>query len=117
MKKRPQLPQLLNATLGAEATAVLLRECGGTRIWVPVQPSEFLIRLLGDDAAAKLCRYWGREYLKVPTGSDGDYTERWRTIAALARQGMKIDDIAVQAQCSRRTVFRVLRMPVTELRA
>jgi hypothetical protein len=61
-----------------------------------------------------LCAHFAGDYLQVPN-SMPDETVHQR-IAELHRQGRKINDIALAVGRSRRTVFRLLRSKITELR-
>jgi len=83
---------------------------------VPVRclPDAKLTQLLGETAASALCTRFGGDYLQVPnTITDDDIYLR---IAELHRQGCKINDIALAVGRSRRTVFRLLRKKITDLR-
>jgi len=110
------LSETLVAALGREVTKTIITTFGGTRIWVPVRSSTEarLARIIGDVAAAMLCAHFAGDYLQVPN-SMPDETVHQR-IAELHRQGRKINDIALAVGRSRRTVFRLLRSKITELR-
>jgi hypothetical protein len=113
---RSSLLQTLIEVIGCEAVQKMVAEFGGARIWIPVRstPDAKLTKVLGEQAASALCIRFGGDYLQVPnTITDGEIY--WR-IAELHRQGCKINDIALAVGRSRRTVFRLLRKKITDLR-
>jgi hypothetical protein len=108
--------QTLVEVLGCAGAQKMIAEFGGARIWVPVRsnPQAKLTQVLGESAASALCSRFGGEYLQVPnTVTDEDICRR---VAELHRQGRKINDIALAVGRSRRTVFRLLRKKITEVR-
>jgi hypothetical protein len=113
--KKPLL-QTLVEVMGTQSTEKIIAEFGGARIWVPVRstPHAKLTQILGDRAASALCARFGGDYLQIPNTITGDNIY-WR-IAELHRQGCKINDIALAVGRSRRTVFRLLRKKITDLR-
>ncbi len=102
--------------VGCDSARKIIAEFGGTRIWVPVRsaPDAKLTRILGEAAASALCAYFGGDYLQIPNTVSRD--DVYRRIAELHRQGCKINDIALAVGRSRRTVFRLLRKKITDLR-
>lgn len=102
--------------VGYESAEKMIAEFGGARIWVPVRttPDAKLTRILGNGAASALCARFGGDYLQIPSTITGDNI--YRRIAELHRQGCKINDIARAVGRSRRTVFRLLRRKITDLR-
>jgi Helix-turn-helix domain len=113
---KKSLLQTLVDMLGSEAAEKLIAEFGGARIWVPVQSTATskLSKVLGSDAASALCARFGGDYLQVPNARTPGNVHR--RIAELHRQGCKINDIALAVGRSRRTVFRLLRRKITDLR-
>jgi hypothetical protein len=113
---RKSLLQTLIQVMGLESAEKIIAEFGGTRIWVPVRsaPDAKLARILGDGAASALCARFGGDYLQIPNTITDDNI--YRRIAELHRQGCKINDIALAVGRSRRTVFRLLRRKITDLR-
>jgi hypothetical protein len=116
LRVKKSLAETLIQVIGRECARKMVAEFGGTRIWVPVRstPEAKLTRILGETAATTLCMHFGGDYLQIPNtlSSDDIY---WR-IAELHRQGCKINDIALAVGRSRRTVFRLLRKKITDLR-
>jgi hypothetical protein len=113
---KKSLLETLIQVIGRESTRTMITEFGGARIWVPVRstPESKLARILGEAAASVLCARFGGDYLQIPSTLSGDDIH-WR-IAELHRQGCKINDIALAVGRSRRTVFRLLRKKITDLR-
>jgi len=102
--------------VGCESAEKMIAEFGGARIWVPVRSTADakLTQVLGDHAASALCAHFGGDYLQVPNTMTGGNVHL--RIAELHRQGCKINDIALAVGRSRRTVFRLLRKKITDLR-
>jgi hypothetical protein len=115
MKK--SLLHTLVELMGCEAAQKMVSEFGGTRIWVPVRgtPEAKLTQVLGNSAASALCARFGGDYLQVPNSLASVHSIH-RRIAELHRQGCKINDIALAVGRSRRTVFRLLRKKITDIR-
>jgi hypothetical protein len=113
---RKSLLQTLVEVMGCETTKKMVAKFGGARIWVPVRstPEAKLTQALGESATSALCERFGGDYLQVPNTLTGDDIY-WR-IAELHRQGCKINEIALAVGRSRRTVFRLLRKKITDLR-
>jgi hypothetical protein len=116
LRVKKSLHETLIQVIGRDSTRKMITEIGGARIWVPVRstPESKLTQILGEAAASVLCARFGGDYLQIPsTLSSGDI---YRRIAELHRQGCKINDIALAVGRSRRTVFRLLRKKITDLR-
>jgi hypothetical protein len=113
---KKSLSQTLVELVGCESAEKIIAEFGGARIWVPVRntPDAKLAQILGDGAASALCARFGGDYLQIPNTISGHKV--YQRIAELHRRGCKIDDIARTVGRSRRTVFRLLRRKITELR-
>ena len=113
---KKSLLDILIEVVGYESAEKIIAEFGGARIWVPVRstPDAKLTRILGNGAASALCTRFGGDYLQIPNTMTGDNI--YQRIAELHRQGCKINDIAQAVGRSRRTVFRLLRRKITDLR-
>ena len=113
---KKSLLDTLIQVVGYESAKKIIAEFSGARIWVPVRstPDGKLTRILGNSAASALCARFGGDYLQIPNTITGDNI--YRRIAELHRQGCKINDIALAVGRSRRTVFRLLRRKITDLR-
>jgi DNA-binding NarL/FixJ family response regulator len=113
---RRSLLQTLVEVIGCESVQKMISEFGGARIWVPVRstPDAKLTQVLGEESASALCTRFGGDYLQVPNTMNND--EIYQRIAEMHRQGCKINDIALAVGRSRRTVFRLLRKKITDLR-
>jgi Helix-turn-helix domain of resolvase len=113
---KKSLLETLIQVIGRDSTRKIISEFGGARIWVPVRctPESKLTRILGEAMASVLCARFGGDYLQIPSTLSGN--DIYRRIAELHRQGCKINDIALAVGRSRRTVFRLLRKKITDLR-
>ena len=113
---RRSLLQTLVEVIGFESVQKMIAEFGGARIWVPVRstPDAKITQVLGEKSASALCTRFGGDYLQVPNTMAND--DIYLRIAELHRQGCKINDIALAVGRSRRTVFRLLRKKITDLR-
>ena len=113
---RSSLLQALVEVIGCESVDKMIAEFGGARIWVPVRstPEARLTQVLGEQCASALCTRFGGDYLQVPNTTSND--DIYHRIAEMHRQGCKINDIALAVGRSRRTVFRLLRKKITDLR-
>jgi hypothetical protein len=113
---KKSLLRTLVELVGCESAEKMIAEFGGARIWVPVRstPEAKLTQVLGDRAACALCSIFGGDYMQVPNTMTGGNV--YLRIAELHRQGCKINDIALAVGRSRRTVFRLLRKKITDLR-
>jgi hypothetical protein len=87
--------------VGAEAALTLIETYGGTRLYVPKQPTKGLIELIDEGCAKALSEAWGGDTIKMPLG------RAWRVLVYQAR-GMSYPAIARKAGCSEDTVWRVL---------
>jgi hypothetical protein len=116
LRVKKSLHETLIQVIGRDSTQKMITEIGGARIWVPVRstPESKLTQILGEAAASVLCARFGGDYLQIPSTLSGD--DIYRRIAELHRQGCKINDIALAVGRSRRTVFRLLRKKITDLR-
>lgn len=114
----------LEAAMGKDATAKLVEVFAGQRIWVPVpkethswrpQARRALIAVLGEESAQALFETYGGDYLNVPMGEKPYNLELKRLAAKLHRQGATVMEIVAATGRSRRTVFRWLSEPITNL--
>lgn len=65
----PNLQEMAQV-IGLPATLMIVREYGGTRVWVPktASPDHPLWRLIGPEALARLCQHYGGEFLDIAKG-------------------------------------------------
>jgi hypothetical protein len=87
--------------VGPAAALKLIERRGGTRIYVPKQPSAWLVEALGEAAAAALAEAMGGDDLQVPLG------RAWRVLVYDA-QGLSQAAIALRLGCVVRSVRRIL---------
>lgn len=91
--------------IGEEATARLVANFGGTRLYVPhfPGPQDALARAVGVGAALKLAQTFGGERMEVPKPPP-----RRVQILELRAAGHSVEAIARTLGCTRRRVFQVL---------
>ncbi len=88
--------------IGLEAALALVEAYGGTRVYIPHEPTEWLADLVGEAAAAILCGTRSGENLEVPLG------RQWRVLVYKA-QGLSRSAIARRLVCTESAVGRILR--------
>lgn len=101
----------IRAAAGAEAVAAITRAKGGRRVRFPVEvrPRNWLVQLIGTDAAARLCAHFRARNLvgvelKIPLGDSGKYAQARREALRLRRAGRSIAETAGLVGVSTRTV-------------
>ena len=113
----------LKALLGDDDAAVFIFAFGGQRIYIPKVITKnrtatyraTLIQMLGAGKAKLLFEAYGGDYMNVPTQRRGSPRTAQRKVAEMQRQGMKINEMAQAVNRSRRTIFRWLNLPHTNL--
>ena len=98
----------LEAVIGRPAVLRLVREHGGTEIYVPKRPGTDspIVRAIGVAAAAELADAYGGEHLLIPLGH---LVTQARLAAAIGRAvdaGLSAERIARQVGVHERTVRR-----------
>ncbi len=93
----------LTAIIGADAALSLIEAHGGTRVYVPAEPSDTstLANAIGLPAARALAKHRPSEYITVPV------CRNWRIRIYRAR-GMSCAAIARKVGCHEDTVTRAL---------
>lgn len=91
----------LAEVIGVPAALALIEAFPGLRPYIPKQPTERIIAVIGPEAAEKLARAWGGEYLKVPSAKP------WRVTIYRGR-GFSYADIALRVGLSEDGVWRIL---------
>jgi hypothetical protein len=94
--------------VGAEAAARLVRDFGGTRLYVPNAPMahDVVTRSIGLVAAIKLARLYGGDRLVIP--SPTAQLRRPAQIAEMRARHMSVAAIARELRCTERYVYKVL---------
>lgn len=113
----------LRQMIGADVTDTLVFLYGGQKIWIPAIKSNVysptrdrLIRALGASAVKLLSQYYGGAYMQVPTGRRTKPINAQRAVARMQREGNSINEMAKAVNRSRRTIFRWLNLPASEVR-
>ncbi|MDL2401273.1 hypothetical protein [Rhizobium mayense] len=70
-ERNEELTDELLDTVGLEGFIRLADAFGGTRLYVPVEPNGTLLQHeIGVAAASRLCKHYGRSYIRVPLGRE-----------------------------------------------
>jgi len=95
----------LAGLVGSAATAILVATFGGTRVYIPQEPSstDALSLLIGHDALRALADIYGGDRIEIPNPPP-----RRVQILELRASGLSIDVIARTLHCTRRRVFQVM---------
>ena len=93
---------------GVEAAYLLARHRGGVRVYVPqeVYQGHWLVRLLGKDAAGRICRFYGGNSIEIPLASFGSRKQIQAAIEQAKAEGASAFAAARRAGVSHRTVRR-----------
>ncbi|MEJ0012892.1 MAG: helix-turn-helix domain-containing protein [Bauldia sp.] len=100
--------------VGPSAADALLTARGGTRIYIPtvrrLESSHWLVGLLGQDEATKLCRnfspYLGG-YVNLQSRYSFHQFERWLAVRDMTRRGESARVIARHFGVTERTITRI----------
>ena len=107
-----QLPGLageIEAVIGLELTAKLLKERGGTDVSIPLRAKgSALAKIVGQRACAALIREIGPGKIALPCagfrGRDAERAERKRRAMEMLRAGHSLREVALQCDLAQRTV-------------
>lgn len=104
----PTLISELMKLIGVEAAALLVRDFGGTRLYVPNAPMahDVVTRSIGLIAAVKLARTFGGDRVLIP--SPTAQLRRPAQILAMRSREMSVAAIARELRCTERYVYKVL---------
>lgn len=105
------LPPLLEEIAGAaglDAALALAEAKGGQKIYLPDRPGadHWLSRLVGHEAAARICELHGVRNVEIPRGPAGSAQRLRRRIARMIADGASSNEIARACEVSFRTVTR-----------
>ena len=92
---------------GVRAALLIGRDKACQRVYIPTPPlaaGHWLIQLVGDEAAALICRRWGGNRLDIPPALGGQMRRRRRAITEMTKNGMSINDISRALGVARSTV-------------
>lgn len=99
----------LRATIGEEATRLLIAHHGGGLLYVPKTAyGHPLADLLGESAARALCERFGGERLVLPIGRQLAIERRNEAIRAGRQSGMSVPQLARRYGVSIRQAYNVL---------
>jgi uncharacterized protein YerC len=92
----------LRELLGDDAANALCTVYAGRRIYIPVEPGDELVRILGDCAWTLCAEYRGMEIM-LPTATIQQQTKKER-IVRLLEQGLSYSEIVSAVGCTERHV-------------
>jgi DNA-binding NarL/FixJ family response regulator len=96
------------AAAGDEAALALMRARGGMRCYIPARAraGHWMTELLGEQAAAAICKEIGGGEVEIPVGSSMSAADKRRRIASLLERGWPVDRVAHAVGVDRSTVKR-----------
>lgn len=92
----------LQSLLGAEPANTLCTVYAGRRIYIPAEPGQALVDILGDCAWTLCAEYRGMEIM-LPTATIQQQTKKER-IVRLLEQGLSYSEIVAEVGCTERHV-------------
>jgi len=97
--------------IGQPAVSALVRELGGTRLYIPhhIRDEHVLPRVIGHDAAEILSKAWGGETLLIPRCTEERQRQRDQHIAKDRADGETVSGLALRYKLTERTIYDVLR--------
>jgi hypothetical protein len=106
----PETAQEICEIVGFDATLRLIEDHGGTKLYIPAELPEdhFLIELLGEEKAKKLCWHYSTLQVSVPVANQMKATARYRAIVALRQQGYSKTKLARLFQLTERRIEQIL---------
>lgn len=105
----PGIFQEISAMIGIEATAKLVAEYGGTRLYIgsSLNPDKELFKLLGQEIAQKLTREFGGLRPEIPRGVKAHAYQRNEKIRADRATGMTVRELARKYEFTERTIRKI----------
>ena len=96
----------LAETLGLPVALRLIAHFGGTEVRIPKRPAPDhpILKALGEEDGAAVCRFLGGQQIYVPRGGQGG---RWRQAQEMAGRGMTRAQIARVLGVSQRHIRRL----------
>ena len=110
------LQQIIDV-VGVDAALIIIAHHGGTRLYVPLElkPGHWLIEILGEEAAQKLClAFGGAEHFDVPLNTRGIRAERNRRIIERRSQGLSHSKLAREFKTTERNIRKILGVEVDD---
>jgi hypothetical protein len=111
-KKNPTLPALKKA-IGPAGTLALIREWGGTRVFIPntMTIRHRLARLLGYDVATQLAAQLGGSTLAIPGKITGQREKRNIEIISLYDKGISAKELTRRFNLTDRSIYNIINSP------
>lgn len=107
----PKVPREIAEHLGLDVATKLIREYGGTRIWIPknLTHDHELINLLGLQKAQQLCEFYAGEYLSIDKCDDAIKAIRNQDIARRMEGGETAKQCARRYGLTERQIWNIYR--------
>ncbi|WP_085440210.1 Mor transcription activator family protein [Magnetofaba australis] len=103
----------INDAIGPNGAQTLIRECGGTRVFVPrrMHPRHRLAHLLGLQVATRLVDRLGGVTLAIPRKSTLQRNKRDAEIIRLYDEGLSVKELARRFELTDRRIYAILSTP------
>ena len=96
----------LAAVVGMAGAHALANLFGGTRQYIPKEPTPELVKLLGEAFAARLTRHFDGAFFEVPKPDVAGARRAW--VLRLRAEGLFANEIALRVGLTRRRVCQIL---------
>lgn len=108
----PGIFQDISQMIGIEATAKLVAEYGGTRLYIAssLNPDKKLFKLLGQEIAQKLTGEFGGLRPEIPRAVKVLAYQRNEKIRADRAAGMKVRELARNYELTERTIRKITNL-------
>ena len=103
---RNNLEREITEIVGEKACAAILDKFAGRRLYVPAKPNDFLIGLIGESEAEKLC--YSFKSVRIDLPANRIKIDRNQKILS-DRQSMTISQLCEKYKMSRSQVLRILK--------
>lgn len=104
----PKLIQQFTDCIGLEAALRIVQHWGGRRLWIPAKPNDTLVDLIGDEAAAMLCKEFAGSYSTIPRCAELLRAQRDMEIRRKKDGGASISELAGEYRLNERHISRIL---------
>ncbi len=104
----PPMMRALIEVLGFDSTVALLRARGGQRVHVPLSASRWMIDLVGEQGAFKLCHKYGGQELDLPKHDKIVQQLRDKKIRD-ERNKHSLNELAAKHNLTRRQIQNIVR--------
>ncbi len=113
----PESLRELAELMGIGPVLALVGQYGGRdHLQVPrhAKPDHKLTKLIGQEAADKLCEYWGGDRLYIPKADVAMRCIRDQDIVRRYDEGERVNDLAAEYGITARRVWDILKQPTQQ---